>query len=172
MQVNQLLDDSACKAILFVVDSPGGEVAGTQGLAQTIFEGRKRKKMVTVVDGGMMCSAALWIGTAAHEVYTTVETTCIGSIGVVARHVDVSVAESMAGVKTTLVTSGKFKAEPSPFAPLSTDGREVLQSEGGCDCPGVCCECRQPSWRPDGDHCGVGGRTNLVGDRSRAAEID
>ena len=127
--VETLAEDRTCKAMILVIDSPGGEVAGTQSLAQAVLRARDKKKVVAIVDGGMMCSAALWIGTAAAEVYATVETTCIGSIGVVARHVDVSLAENMEGYKTTLVTSGKYKAEPSPYAPLSQEGKDLLQAE-------------------------------------------
>ena len=125
--VQKLGGMSECKAIIYMIDSPGGEVDGTMALAETLAAVREKKLTYAVVDG-QMCSAAMWLGAAAAKQIFAVSRTCdIGSIGVVARHTDMSVRENMAGIKTTLITSGRYKAEPNPYQPLSTDGRAVLQ---------------------------------------------
>jgi hypothetical protein len=51
----------------------------------------------------------------------------VGSIGVVARHMDVSAAEQARGVKTTLISAGKFKTVANEYGPLSLEDRATLQ---------------------------------------------
>jgi ClpP class serine protease len=53
-------------SILLVIDSPGGEVNGTQELANDVFAARGVKPVVALCEG-VMCSAAYWIGSAADE---------------------------------------------------------------------------------------------------------
>jgi len=74
-----------------------------------------------------MASAAYWIGSAADAVYISGDTSQVGSIGVVAAHMDISKAEEMIGVKTTEITAGKYKRIASRHAPLSQEGRQTMQ---------------------------------------------
>jgi ClpP class serine protease len=67
----------------------------------------------------MMASAAYWIGSAAEKVYISSDTTQVGSIGVVASHIDVSKAEEMQGYKTTEIVAGKYKRIASRYSPLT-----------------------------------------------------
>jgi len=122
----QALEDPAVKAIVLHIDSPGGAVDGTQELANYIFQSRGTKPVVALADG-LMASAAYWIGAAADQIYITSDTTQVGSIGVVATHVDVSRAEEQMGIKTTEITAGRFKRIASQYAPLSQEGRATIQ---------------------------------------------
>jgi ClpP class serine protease len=57
------------------------------------------------------------------------DTTSVGSVGVIAHHVDVSGAQKAAGVTVTPITSAKFKDAGSPHRPLDEMGRaEILRS--------------------------------------------
>lgn len=114
-------------AVVLVIDSPGGTVDGTQAIAAEILAARGRKPIVAVADG-CMCSAAYWIGASADRVYASSSVAQIGSIGVVAAHVDISGRESQVGVKTTEISAGKYKRIASNYAPLSAEGRESIQS--------------------------------------------
>lgn len=118
--------DPTVGALLFYVDSPGGTVDGTADLAQELFSMRGRKPMVSYTDG-MMTSAAYWIGSAADRILISGDTTEVGSIGVIATHIDVSRALDQFGVKVTHITAGKYKAVFSPFQPLSDLGRTTMQ---------------------------------------------
>ena len=84
-----VLDDESVDSILLDIDSPGGSVDGTQELAQFIFDARSIKPIIALANS-TMASAAYWIGAAAHEVHISDDTTQVGSIGVVANHVDES----------------------------------------------------------------------------------
>lgn len=119
--------DPAVKAIVLSIDSPGGTVDGTEGLANTIYGARGSKPIVAIADG-TMASAAYWIGSAADKIYAADNSTKVGSIGVVATHEDYSQAEHAAGVKVTEITAGKYKRVASSHEPLSQDGRASIQS--------------------------------------------
>lgn len=116
--------DPAIKSIILAIDSPGGTVDGTEELAAIVAG--VSKPVIAIADG-MMMSAAYWIGSAADAVYLSSRTAEAGSIGVIATHTDVSGAEAQHGVKTTLVTAGRYKAAANPYEPLSNDGMTVLQ---------------------------------------------
>ena len=115
------LNDPTVKSILLDIDSPGGAVDGTADLANFIHASRGEKSIVAFTDG-MMASAAYWIGSAADRMFISGDTTEVGSIGVVATHVDVSGAEEKAGVKTTEIVAGKFKRMASSHKPLDSEG--------------------------------------------------
>jgi len=123
------LGNSTVKSLILLIDSPGGTVDGTEELAGTIFQGRGQGKPIVALADGMMASSAYWIGAAADMVFATGETTTVGSIGVVARHVDLSKANEQAGITVTEMTAGHFKRVASAFAPLGEEGRQYLQNQ-------------------------------------------
>lgn len=126
--LDQANSDPAVHSIILSIDSPGGTVDGTQILADAIRASRDGKPTVTL-GGGTMASAAYWFGCAASAVYIADSTTSVGSIGIVASHVDVSGAEAARGVKTTEISAGKYKRVASQYGPLSDDGRQSIQDQ-------------------------------------------
>jgi signal peptide peptidase SppA len=120
------LADPAVHSVILMIDSPGGSVDGTQALASEVFAARSVKPIVTLASG-VMASAAYWIGSAAQGSYIADVTTNVGSIGVVASHVDISQAETARGVKTTEIVAGKYKRVASQYGPLTEDGRQSIQ---------------------------------------------
>ncbi|HCK4321397.1 TPA: S49 family peptidase [Pseudomonas aeruginosa] len=79
--IQRALDDPAVRSIILNIDSPGGVASGINELAELVYEGRKRKRIVTYA-GGYLASAAYWIGSAAEEIVID-ETAMAGSIGVI-----------------------------------------------------------------------------------------
>lgn len=125
-QFREAMNDREAESILFVIDSPGGTVDGTQEFAEEIYRARG-KKPIKAVALGTVASAAYWIGAAADELYLASDTTVAGSIGVVSTHVDVSRAEDRMGIKTTEIAAGKYKRIASQYGPLSQEGRASMQ---------------------------------------------
>lgn len=121
------MGDPSVEGVLFVIDSPGGEVSGTQDLAGAIFRAREQKPVYAIADG-MMVSGAAWIGTAAERVFLVDGTTLTGSIGVVMVHRDFSKRAEQSGVKTTEIYAGEYKMIASDQKPLTDEGREYLQA--------------------------------------------
>lgn len=70
------------KGIILNIDSPGGEAAGTAMLADAIKAAGTKKPIIAMIDDGIAASAAMWIASAAGEIYTTQKTDQVGSIGV------------------------------------------------------------------------------------------
>lgn len=120
------LADAQVKSILLIIDSPGGTVDGTEELANVIYRNRGQKRIVAHADS-LMGSAAYWIGSAADEIVMSGNCTQVGSIGVVATHLDISGAEEKAGFKTTEIVAGKYKRIASSYAPLSDEGKATIQ---------------------------------------------
>lgn len=125
-QFRAYVNDSQVGAIVIDVDSPGGTVSGVDELSTEIYGARGSKPIVAVANS-LAASAAYWIATAADELVVT-PTGEVGSIGVLAAHEDDSAFYEAQGIKTTLISAGKYKAEASPFEPLSDEAREYLQS--------------------------------------------
>lgn len=124
----QALADPQVQAIVLNIDSPGGTVDGTQEVARIILAGREKKRIIALADG-LMASAGYWIGSAAQEVYITSQTVDVGSIGVVATHIDVSKEDEMMGWKVTEITAGKYKRISGEHAPLSKEGHAYIQDQ-------------------------------------------
>jgi ClpP class serine protease len=68
------------QSIIIAVDSPGGQVDGTQSLADAIRA--CSKKTIGYIDDGMAASAGYWIVSACDEIVSSHNTNNIGSIGV------------------------------------------------------------------------------------------
>ena len=117
--------NSDVHSILLEVDSPGGEVRGMFDLANRIREARGTKPIIALADD-QATSAAYALASSADEVIAT-PTATIGSIGVVAAHVDTSKAAEHAGVTITEVSSGSAKTALSANQPLSKLGRGILE---------------------------------------------
>ena len=97
--------------------------------AQALLDARGTKP-ITAIANTLAASAAYWLATAADELVVTPSAE-IGSIGVFAAHRDFSVALHNAGLKTTLISAGKYKVEANPFEPLSAEAR-VPATYGTC----------------------------------------
>lgn len=117
--------DPAIKAIVLHIDSPGGSVHGTRELAAKVIAAKAMKPVIAQVDS-LAASAAYWVASQATEVVVTPGGE-VGSIGVIAVHEDLSAMLEADGIKPTVVTSSKYKAEFSPYGPLGEEARAHLQ---------------------------------------------
>lgn len=124
-QFDAALRSDQVKGIVLDIDSPGGTTYGVQELAERIFQARGTKPIIAVANS-LAASAAYWIGSAADKLMVTPGGD-VGSIGVYCLHEDFSKADEQQGIKTTLVSAGKYKVEANPFEPLSEDARQALQ---------------------------------------------
>jgi len=75
------------KAILLDIDSGGGAVNGVMDTSKLIRMVHDNLKPVTAYGSGSLYSGAYWLGMAAGSVYAG-ETTGVGSIGVIAAHME------------------------------------------------------------------------------------
>ena len=125
-QMDAALADAGAQAILFNLDTPGGEVAGAFDLADRIYAARGTKPMGAVASD-MAASAGYLIGSAAGRLAVS-QTGQVGSIGVVMRHVDMSAAAAREGVNVTFIYAGAHKVDGNPFQPLPDTVRADFQA--------------------------------------------
>jgi signal peptide peptidase SppA len=120
--------DAGVKAIVLDIDSGGGAVSGVADAGNLIKLVDKGIKPVYAFTDGAMCSAAYWLGCSAREVYSSNVST-VGSIGVIATHMEYSKALKEAGVGVTVVRAGEYKALANSVEPLSDKAKTQLQNQ-------------------------------------------
>lgn len=121
------LADPEAKSILLEFDSPGGEVAGVFDLADEIYQARGAKPIWAVANEAAF-SAAYALACAADRVFLS-RTAAVGSVGVLAVHVDQSGADKRQGYAYTAVYAGAHKNDYTPHAPMSEGARGRLQAQ-------------------------------------------
>ena len=121
------LADPMVSGILLDIDSPGGEASGSFELARRVREAAATKPVWAVANDAAY-SAAYAIAASAQRLYVN-ETGGVGSIGVIALHVDQSVKDATDGYRYTAITAGAHKNDYSPHEPLSDAAKTELQSE-------------------------------------------
>jgi protease-4 len=123
--VVKLADDNTVKALIVAIDSPGGSVAGGEGLHGAIAQVAQKKPVVAVM-GSLGASAGYMVAVPAARIFAH-EATLTGSIGVLLETGEISGLLKTLGVSAEAITSGPLKDQPSFTKPLSAQGREVLQ---------------------------------------------
>jgi signal peptide peptidase SppA len=126
-QLDAALASPDVAAILLDVDSPGGESGGVFDLAARI-RAAAQIKPVWAVANDMAFSAAYLLASAASRVFVA-RTGGVGSIGVIAMHVDQSVKDANDGIRYTAVFAGERKNDLNPHAPISDAAQAALQTE-------------------------------------------
>ena len=121
------LSDPAVEGILLDFDSPGGSVIGVPEIADAVASAKFSKPVVSFT-GGLMASAAYWIAVGA-DVMVATGSSVVGSIGVYSAFIDQSRAFEMAGLKTEVFKTGKFKAMGIQGTSLTDEQREMIQDE-------------------------------------------
>lgn len=126
-QIESAIASANVRGILLDIDSPGGEVHGLFDLADFIFQAREEKPIWAIANGDAF-SAAYAIASGAERISVT-RTGGIGSVGIIAVHVEFSKADEAAGVKFTPIFSGERKADLIDSEPLNDTARQLLQDE-------------------------------------------
>lgn len=124
-QLNAALADSALEHIVLDIDSPGGAATGMTDLAQEVRAAAAVKPITAIVNFSAF-SAAYGLASAANEIVIS-QSSGVGSIGVIARHADLSKRYEQQGVKITTIFAGARKADLAQDAPLSEEAAKWLQ---------------------------------------------
>jgi protease-4 len=120
-----LARDPTAKALLVVIDSPGGTVSGGESLHHAIARVGREMPVVAVM-GATAASAGYMVALPADRIFAR-EATLTGSIGVKLMLPEFSGLLEKLGVGDNSLASGPLKDEPSLARPLSPAGRAVMQ---------------------------------------------
>lgn len=126
-QLDAALASPKVAAILLDIDSPGGESGGVFDLADRI-RSVAGVKPVWAVANDMAFSAAYALASGASRIFVS-RTGGVGSIGVIAMHVDQSVKDAQDGVRYTAVFAGDRKNDLNPHQPITGEAQAFLQGE-------------------------------------------
>ena len=125
----QAFADPEVRAVLLEIDSSGGEAGGVFDLAQRLRQlAQTSGKPLWAIADEAALSAAYAIACAADRLWLTC-TAEVGSIGVVAVHVDESVADAKAGLNYTFLHAGAHKVDGHPHAPLPAPVAADIQAD-------------------------------------------
>jgi len=123
-QLRNAVADPMVERIVLDIDSPGGSAVGAFELAADI-RAMAQQKPITGIVNFMAYSGGYLLGSACSELVVS-QTSGVGSIGVIASHMDRSKMEEGMGVKVTTVYAGAHKNDLSPHEPLSEQSLQYL----------------------------------------------
>ena len=119
-------DDSDVKALIVVINSPGGTVVGAEQLYKRLRDVAK-KKPVVVSMGTLATSAGYYIALGADRIFAY-DGTITASIGVIFQATDMTALMEKIGIKVEAIKSGAVKASPNPFEKTSPEARAVIDA--------------------------------------------
>jgi protease IV len=120
--------DSAVKAVVLRINSPGGTVTASDVMYREVLRFKQRTgKPVVVSMADVAASGGYYLACAGDEVFA-MPTTVTGSIGVIMQTFNFSDGMRKIGIRADASTSGPNKAVGSPFEPMPSEHRELLQS--------------------------------------------
>ncbi|WP_438456556.1 S49 family peptidase [Wolbachia endosymbiont of Kerria lacca] len=126
-EIESALEDKSIETILLDIDSPGGEVNGVFDLADFIYSARGKKRIIAIANDDAY-SAAYAIASSAEKIFLT-RTSGIGSIGVIASHIDQSRFDEKQGIKYTTIFAGSRKNDLNPHESMTSESLGSLQKE-------------------------------------------
>jgi len=117
--------DTAVKAIVFRIESPGGEIEPCQEILWEI-ERVKETMPIVVSMGGTVASGGYYISTQADKI-VALPTTQTGSIGVISQLVNVEGLLEKLGIQIETFKGGKYKDMYWGFRELTPEEEEIMQ---------------------------------------------
>jgi protease-4 len=118
-------NDKAVKAIVFRIDSPGGEIAPCQEILWEIERVKETKKIVVSM-GSQAASGGYYISTQADKI-VALPTTQTGSIGVIYSVINVEELLEKLGIQIEIFKGGKYKDMYWGFRELTPEEKEIMQ---------------------------------------------
>jgi protease-4 len=120
------LGKSRARAVIVHINSPGGTTAGSEQLHDSLLRLKEKKPLVVVVDG--LAASGGYITAIAADHIVALETSLVGSIGVLFQYPNVTDLLKTLGVKIEEIKSSPLKAAPNGFEPTSPEARAAIES--------------------------------------------
>src|SRR3990172_7665654 len=124
-ELKQYVKDSAVKAIVLRIDSPGGAVAPSQEIYEEVKKAVAKKKEVVSM-GSVAASGGYYIASPATRIIAN-PGTLTGSIGVIMEIPNLEGLMTKIGIKAEVIKSGRHKDMGSSFRGLQDEEKAILQ---------------------------------------------
>jgi protease-4 len=123
--LNRLAESSA-RAVIVHINSPGGTVAGSEQLHDSLIKLKAKKPLVVVIDG--LAASGGYIAAMAADHIVAQQSSIVGSIGVIFQYPNVAELLKTVGVKIEEVKSSPLKGAPNGYEPTSPEARAAIES--------------------------------------------
>src|SRR5512132_1697363 len=120
------LGKSRARAVIVHINSPGGTTSGSEQLHDALMRLKEQKPLVVVVDG--LAASGGYIAAVAADHIVALETSLVGSIGVLFQYPNVADLLKTLGVKIEEIKSSPLKAAPNGFEPTSPEARAAIEA--------------------------------------------
>src|SRR6266511_3951758 len=120
------LGKSRAQAVIVHINSPGGTTSGSEQLHDSLMRLKEQKPTVVVVDG--LAASGAYIAALAADYIVALETSLVGSIGVLFQYPNVADLLKTLGIKVEEVKSTPLKASPNGFEPTSPEARAAIEA--------------------------------------------
>src|SRR5947199_7466404 len=118
------LGKSRARAVIVHINSPGGTTSGSEQLHDSLTRLKAQKPLVVVVDG--VAASGGYITAIAADHIVAMETSLVGSIGVLFQYPNVADLLKTIGIKVEEIKSSPLKAAPNGFEPTSPEARAAI----------------------------------------------
>jgi protease-4 len=120
------LAKSQAKAVIVHINSPGGTTSGAEELYDSLMQLKQKKPTVVVIDG--LAASGGYITAIAADHIVALETSLVGSIGVLFQYPNFGDLLKTIGVRVEEIKSSPLKAAPNSFEPTSPEARAAIEA--------------------------------------------
>jgi protease-4 len=120
------LADSNAKAVIIHINSPGGTVAGSEELYDSLMRLKAKKPMIVVVDG--LAASGGYIAAMASDRIMAQQSSIVGSIGVIFQFPNFTELLKTVGVQVESIKSSPLKASPNGLEPTTPEARAAIEA--------------------------------------------
>ncbi len=125
-QFEQAREDSSVRAVVFEVDSPGGEVTASDMIYHAVAKTRSKKPVVVYMES-LAASGGYYVSCGGKYLMAN-ETSITGSIGVIIQTLNYERLFDKIGLASVVFKSGQFKDMLSGSRPITPEERAYVQS--------------------------------------------
>lgn len=124
--LEQVADNPKAKALMLMIDSPGGSTAGSEAIYTALRRVAEKKPVIAVV--GTLGASGAYVAALASDRIFAAQTSLVGSIGVLIQWAEFDQAMKSLGVRFQEVKTSPLKASPNGYEPASEEARAALRS--------------------------------------------
>lgn len=125
-ELDQAREDHQVKAVILLVNSPGGTVTASQTLAEKLADFKKSGKKLIVLMREVAASGGYFISTPADKIVAN-SSTLTGSIGVIFQTANLEGLYQKVGYRPITFKAGRLKDIGSPNRAITEEEQQIIQ---------------------------------------------